>query len=121
MRIPKPFRMISLRKLRQQPPCIDILTKNTGGWGYIPTRRAWSESSRPSFTDSTSTGAGSTWSPCNNCQATPSAFLHKQLDVTEAGPGACASAQRVLAMLLAVEDAPFDFFETGGAWCTFSQ
>ena len=38
----------------------------------------------PSFTDSTSTGAGSTWSPCNNCRTTPSAFLHKQLDVTAA-------------------------------------
>ena len=104
MRIRKPFRMISLRKIRQQLPWIDILTKNTGGWGYIPTYRAWSESSRPSFTDSTSTGAGctcspcdtgagstwspcdtgagSTWSPCNNRRATPSAFLHKQLDVT---------------------------------------
>jgi hypothetical protein len=32
----KPFRMISLRKIRQQLPWIDILTKNTGGWGYIP-------------------------------------------------------------------------------------
>ena len=28
--------MISLRKIRQQLPWIDILTKNTGGWGYIP-------------------------------------------------------------------------------------
>src|SRR5580700_7512410 len=36
MRIQKPFRMISLRKVRQQLPWIDILTKNTGGWGYIP-------------------------------------------------------------------------------------
>src|SRR5580704_13684466 len=36
MRIQKPFRMISLRKTRQQLPWIDILTKNTGGWGYIP-------------------------------------------------------------------------------------
>ena len=36
----------------------------------------------PSFTDSISTGAGCTCSPCNNCWATPSAFLHKQLDVT---------------------------------------
>src|SRR3984893_9747594 len=36
MRIQKPFRMISLRKIRQQLPWIDILTKNTGGWGYIP-------------------------------------------------------------------------------------
>src|ERR1700684_92876 len=35
-RIQKPFRMISLRKIRQQLPWIDILTKNTGGWGYIP-------------------------------------------------------------------------------------
>src|SRR6202051_3289722 len=126
MRIQKPFRMISLQKISQQLPWIDILTKNTGGWGCIPTHRAWSESSRPSFTDSTSTGAGctcspcdtgagctcspcdtgagctwspcdtgagstwspcntgagSTWSPCNNRRATPSAFLHKQLDVT---------------------------------------
>ena len=92
MRIQKPFRMISLRKIRQQLPWIDILTKNTGGWGYIPTYRAWSESSRPSFTDSTSTGAGctcspcdtgagSTWSPCNKMLG-HSAFLHKQLDVT---------------------------------------
>src|SRR3984957_8758213 len=36
MRIQKPFRMISLRKIRQQLPWIDILTKKTGGWGYIP-------------------------------------------------------------------------------------
>src|SRR6202166_2580923 len=28
--------MISLRKIRQQLPWIDILTKNAGGWGYIP-------------------------------------------------------------------------------------
>ena len=28
--------MISLRTIRQQLPWIDILTKNTGGWGYIP-------------------------------------------------------------------------------------
>src|SRR6202790_2425841 len=28
--------MISLRKIRQQLPWIDILTKNTGGWGSIP-------------------------------------------------------------------------------------
>ena len=81
MRIQKPFRMISLRKIRQQLPWIDILTKNTGGWGYIPTYRAWSESSRPSFTDSTSTGAGCTCSPCNKMLG-HSAFLHKQLDVT---------------------------------------
>src|ERR1700680_2810131 len=64
-----------------------------GPWSCSPTCRAWSESSMPSFSDSTSTGAGctcspcntgagSTWSPCNNCQATPSAFLHKQLDVS---------------------------------------
>src|ERR1700676_2636656 len=33
MRIQKPFRMISLRKIRQQLPWIDILTKNTGGGG----------------------------------------------------------------------------------------
>ena len=32
----KPFRMISLQKIRQQLPWIDILTKNIGGWGYIP-------------------------------------------------------------------------------------
>ena len=36
MRTQKPFRMISLRKIRQQLPWIDILTKNTGGWGHIP-------------------------------------------------------------------------------------
>ena len=36
MRIQKPFRMISLRKIRQQLPWIDILTKNTRGWGCIP-------------------------------------------------------------------------------------
>ena len=80
-----------------------------------PTCRAWSETSLPSLTDSTSTGAGctcspcntgagstcslrntgagstwsprntgagSTWSPRNNRWATPSAFLHRQLDVT---------------------------------------
>src|ERR1700688_4066706 len=56
------------------------------------------------FTDSTSTGAGctcspcntgagSTWSLCNNCRTTPSAFLHQQLDVTaaasEVNPVAC--------------------------------
>src|ERR1700693_6037299 len=35
-RIQKPFRMISLRQIHQQLPWIDILTKNTGGWGYIP-------------------------------------------------------------------------------------
>jgi hypothetical protein len=32
--IQKPFRMISLRKIRQQLPWIDILTKNTGGGVY---------------------------------------------------------------------------------------
>src|SRR6202035_453792 len=64
-----------------------------GPWSCSPTCGAWSESSMPSFTDLTSTGAGctcspcntgtgSTWSPCNNCRTTPSAFLHKQLDVT---------------------------------------
>src|ERR1700686_4151982 len=64
-----------------------------GPWSCSPTCRAWSESSMPSFTDSTSTGAGSactpcdtgagcTCSPCNDCWATPSAFLHQQLDVT---------------------------------------
>src|ERR1700675_1417569 len=52
-----------------------------GPWSCSPTRRAWSESSMPSFTDSASTGAGCTCSPHNNCWATPSAFLHKQLDV----------------------------------------
>ena len=74
-----------------------------GPWSCSPTCRAWSESSRPSFTDSTSTGAGctcsprntgagstwspcdtgagSTWSPCNKMLG-HSAFLHKQLDVT---------------------------------------
>ena len=63
-----------------------------GPWSCSPTYRAWSESSRPSFTDSTSTGAGctcspcdtgagSTWSPCNKMLG-HSAFLHKQLDVT---------------------------------------
>ncbi len=112
-----------------------------GPWSCSLTCRAWSESSRPSFTDSISTGsgctcrpcntgagstcspcntgagctcspcntgagctcspcntgagctcrpcntgAGSTWSPCNNCWATPSAFLHKQLDVTSNDP-----------------------------------
>ncbi len=75
-----------------------------GPWSCSPTCRPWSESSMPSFTDLTSTGAGctcsprntgtgstwspcntgagSTWSPCNNRRTTPSAFLHKQLDVT---------------------------------------
>jgi len=33
MRIQKPFRIISLRKICQQLPWIDILTKNTGGRG----------------------------------------------------------------------------------------
>src|ERR1700676_235662 len=33
MRIQKPFRMISLRKISQQLPWIDILTKNPGGVG----------------------------------------------------------------------------------------
>src|ERR1700676_1631495 len=51
-------------------------------WPCSPTCRAWSESSTPFFTDSTSTGAGCTCSPCNNSWATPSAFLHQQLDVT---------------------------------------
>ena len=66
-------------------------------WSCSPTCRAWSESSRPSFTDSISTGAGctcsprntgagSTCSPCNNRRSTPSAFLHKQLDVTSNDP-----------------------------------
>src|SRR6202043_368279 len=36
-----------------------------GLWSRSPTCRAWSESSMPSFTDSTSTGAGCTCSPCN--------------------------------------------------------
>ena len=31
----KPFKMISLQKIRQQLPWIDILTKNTGGWGVV--------------------------------------------------------------------------------------
>src|ERR1700732_975416 len=64
-----------------------------GPWSCSPTCRAWSESSMPSFTDSTSTGAGRTCSPCNtgtgstlsprnNSWGTPSAFLHQQLDVT---------------------------------------
>src|ERR1700730_12848502 len=75
-----------------------------GPWSCSPTCRAWSQSSMLSFTDSISTGAGctctprntgtgctcspcntgtgSTWSPCNNRRATPSAFLHQQLDVT---------------------------------------
>jgi len=64
-----------------------------GPWSCSPTCRAWSQSSRPSFTDSISTGAGCTCSPCNTgagctcspcnkCWATPSAFLHQQLDVT---------------------------------------
>src|ERR1700730_5099779 len=52
-------------------------------WPCSPTCRAWSESSMPSFTDSTSTGAGCTCSPRNYYRATPSAFLHKQLDVTQ--------------------------------------
>src|SRR6202035_4531752 len=61
-----------------------------GPWSCSPTCRAWSESSRPSLTDSTSTGAGCTCSPCNDYWATPSAFLHKQLDVTvvTSSPGA---------------------------------
>ena len=64
-----------------------------GPWSCSPTCAAWSESSTPSFTDSISTGAGCTcspcntgagftWSPCNNRRATPSPFLHQQLDVT---------------------------------------
>jgi hypothetical protein len=53
MRIPKPFRMISLRKMRQQPPWIDILTKNTGGWGYIPF------SIPPTLANTAAVGAGS--------------------------------------------------------------
>ena len=53
-----------------------------GPWSCSPTCRAWSESSMPSFTDSTSTGAGCTCTPCNNSRATPPAFLHQQLDVT---------------------------------------
>jgi hypothetical protein len=32
----KPFRMIFLQEIRQQLTWIDILTKNTGGWGCIP-------------------------------------------------------------------------------------
>ena len=67
----------------------------SGPWSCSPTCRAWSESSVPSFTDSISTGAGctcspcntgagSTWSPCNKMSG-HSAFLHKQLDVTVAG------------------------------------
>src|ERR1700730_4102999 len=42
-----------------------------GPWFCSPTCRAWSESSMPSFTDSTRNG-----------KTTPSAFLHQQLDVT---------------------------------------
>src|ERR1700676_3440075 len=72
-----------------------------------PTCRAWSESSMPSFTDSTSTGAGctctpcntgagSTWSPCNNCRATPSAFFHQQLDVTTGATFASGFALRLI-------------------------
>ena len=36
MRSQKPFRMTSLREIDLQLPWIDILTKNTGGWGYVP-------------------------------------------------------------------------------------
>jgi hypothetical protein len=52
-RIQKPFRMISLRKIRQQLPWIDILTKNTGGWGYIPFCNP------PIFANTAALGAGS--------------------------------------------------------------
>ena len=69
MRIQKPFRMISLRKIRQQLPWIDILTKNTGGWGYIPF-------STPQFQHDVCSRCGT-----KRPSATPSAFLHKQLDV----------------------------------------
>src|ERR1700680_4369994 len=63
-----------------------------GPWSCSPTCTAWSESSRPSFTDSISTGTGctcsprntgtgSTWSPFNKMLG-HSAFLHQQLDDT---------------------------------------
>ena len=35
----KSFRMISLQKISQQLPWIDILTKNTGGWGVYPNQK----------------------------------------------------------------------------------
>src|ERR1700688_4244074 len=93
MRIQKPFRMISLRKISQQLPWIDILTKNTGGQGYHQHAERGAnplchllQIQRATGAGCTcgpcNTGTGSTWSPCNNCWATPSAFLHKQLNVT---------------------------------------
>ena len=45
--------MISLRKIRQQLPWIDILTKNIGGWGYIPF------SNPPILANAAALGAGS--------------------------------------------------------------
>src|ERR1700692_4483124 len=47
-RIQKPFRMISLRKIRQQLPWIDILTKNTGGvGGTLSSDRSLGDPQRP--------------------------------------------------------------------------
>ncbi len=102
MRIQKPFRMISLRKIRQQLPWIDILTKNTGGRGYHqhaerganplchllriqPARVRAVLAARAIrvglYLEPVQYGCGLYWSPCNS-RTTPSAFLHKQLDVT---------------------------------------
>src|SRR3984893_16598606 len=53
-----------------------------GPWSCSPTCRAWSQSSRPSFTDSISTGAGCTCSPCNTGAG---CTLHQQLDITSVG------------------------------------
>src|ERR1700692_3695336 len=66
MRIQKPFRMISLRTIRQQLPWIDILTKNTGGWGYVPF------SNPPVLTNAAARGPGSNRLPPGGAYRTPS-------------------------------------------------
>ncbi len=47
----------------------------------------------PSFTDSISTGAGCTWSPCNNCRTTPPPFYTSSFTspaaASEVNPVAC--------------------------------
>src|SRR3984893_15701578 len=82
MRIQKPFRMISLRKIRQQLPWIDILTKNTGGWGYHQHAERGANHLCHLLQIQRATGVGCTCSPRNNFPTTPSAFLHQQLGPT---------------------------------------
>src|SRR5580700_4718790 len=61
-----------------------------GPWSCSPTCRAWSESSMPSFTDSTS-----------NAKTTPSAFLHKQLTYNMLGRLHRSNSTRVFSVEVA--------------------